>query len=94
MVIQQVYSHNACCYKVYAFLGEPFMNLRTSLKTEDIKLEGNNWYDMMSNLSENKYELEAMDSIVRLCLLNPELVNFMVRQFHRIGNISSFGLDL
>lgn len=70
------------------------MNLRTSLQSHLIPAEGNSWYDLLSDLSSNKFDLTAMDSIYRLCLLNPDVAKFIMQEFCEVGNIWSFGLDL
>ena len=70
------------------------MNLRTSLDSKLIPVEGNHWYDLLSDLSSKKFDISAMDSIYRLCLLNPDVAKFIVQEFCEVGNVWSFGLDM
>lgn len=70
------------------------MNIRTSLESRLILKEGNPWFDLISDISADKFELSTIDSIYHLSLLNPEIAKFITLEFCEVGNIWNFGLDL
>lgn len=49
---------------------------------------------MLADISANKYELSAMDSIYRLSLLDLESCAFICQQILNLAGLSSFGIDI
>ena len=49
---------------------------------------------MVEDLSKEKFDLTAMDSMYQLCLLNPQMCRFIIKQFQTISGISNCCLDL
>jgi hypothetical protein len=70
------------------------LNLRSSLHNDQISVSGNGAWDMISDISEQDYELSAIDSIYRLSLLTMDSCRFVATQFMAMTGIASYCIDL
>ena len=70
------------------------LDIRTSLESSAIPLQGNPWFSDLHDLSSKSHHEEYETAVKRLTKDYKRFLKFLGDQFFEIGGISCFGLDL